>query len=112
MVLGRPKPPLVLSDEIKKQLETMANSRSLPFSQVRRAQIILMSAEGMTNTAIAKKVDLSIRMVGEWRQRFINQGLMGLYDQPRPGGEGDRGQAPGRDRQFLGPGQDRGQVPG
>jgi putative transposase len=85
MVLGRPKPPLVLSDEIKKQLETMANSRSLPFSQVRRAQIILMSAEGMTNTAIAKKVDLSIRMVGEWRQRFINQGLMGLYDQPRPG---------------------------
>jgi len=85
MVLGRPKPPLVLSDEVKKQLETMANSRSLPFSQVRRAQIILMSAEGMTNTAIAKKVDLSIRMVGEWRQRFINQGLMGLYDQPRPG---------------------------
>jgi putative transposase len=85
MVSGRPKPPLVLSDEVKKQLETMANSRSLPFSQVRRAQIILMSAKGMTNTAIAKKVDLSIRMVGEWRQRFIDQGLMGLYDQPRPG---------------------------
>ena len=85
MVSGRPKPPLVLSAEVKKQLETMANSRSLPFSQVRRAQIILMSGEGMTNTAIAKKVDLSIRMVGEWRQRFINQGLMGLYDQPRPG---------------------------
>ena len=85
MVSGRPKAPLVLSDEVKKQLEIMANSRSLPFSQVRRAQIILMSAKGMTNTAIAKKVDLSIRMVGEWRQRFINQGLMGLYDQPRPG---------------------------
>ena len=85
MVSGRPKPPLVLSDEVKKQLETMANSRSLPFSQVRRAQIILMSAKGMTNTAIAKKVDLSIRMVGQWRQRFIDQGVMGLYDQPRPG---------------------------
>ena len=85
MPSGRPKPPLVLSDEVKKQLETMANSRSLPYAQVRRAQIILMFAEGMTNTAIAKKVDLSIRMVGEWRQRFIDQGLMGLYDQPRPG---------------------------
>ena len=82
---GRPKPPLELSGEEKKQLETMANSRSLPYAQVRRAQIILMSANGLTNTAIAKQIGLSIRMVGIWRQRFIDQGLMGLYDQPKPG---------------------------
>jgi putative transposase len=25
-------------------------------------------------------------MVGIWRQRFIDQGLMGLYDEPKPGG--------------------------
>ena len=82
---GRPIPPLELSGEVKKQLETMANSRSLPYAQVRRAQIILMSAEGFTNTVIAQKVGLSIRMVGIWRQRFVDQGLMGLYDQPKPG---------------------------
>ncbi len=63
----------------------MANSRSLPYAQVRRAQIILLSAQGFTNTLIAQKVGLSIRMVGIWRQRFIDQGLMGLYDQPKPG---------------------------
>ena len=85
MPLGRPKAPLQLSDEVKKQLETMANSRSLPYSQVRRAQIILMSAQGLTNTKIAQKVDLSISMVGTWRKRFIDQGLMGLYDQPKAG---------------------------
>ena len=85
MPVGRPIPPLQLSAEVKKQLETMANSRSLPYAQVRRAQIILMSAQGLTNTAIAQRVDLSIRMVGTWRQRFIDQGLMGLYDQPKPG---------------------------
>ena len=85
MPLGRPKAPLLLSDEVKKQLETMANSRSLPYSQVRRAQIILMSAQGLTNTKIAQKVDLSISMVGTWRKRFISQGLMGLYDQPKAG---------------------------
>lgn len=85
MPLGRPKAPLLLSDEVKKQLETMANSRSLPYSQVRRAQIILMSAQGLTNTKIAQKVDLSISMVGTWRKRFIQQGLMGLYDQPKAG---------------------------
>jgi putative transposase len=82
---GRPIPPLELSGAVKKQLETMVNSRSLPYAQVRRAQIILMSAEGFTNTVIAQKVGLSIRMVGIWRQRFVDQGLMGLYDQPKPG---------------------------
>ena len=85
MPAGRPIPSLELSDEVKKQLETMANSRSLPYAQVRRAQIILLSAQGLTNTLIAKRVGLSINMVGVWRQRFIDQGLMGLYDQPKPG---------------------------
>ena len=82
---GRPKMPLNLSDEVKNQLESMANSRSLPFAQVRRAQIILLSEQGQTNTQIARQVGLSISMVGLWRKRFINQGLMGLYDQPKPG---------------------------
>jgi putative transposase len=82
---GRPIPALPLSAEVKKQLETMANSRSLPYGQVRRAQIILMSANGLTNTVIAQRVGLSIKMVGIWRQRFIDQGLMGLYDQPKAG---------------------------
>lgn len=85
MAVGRPMPPLELSGEVKNQLETMANSRSLPYAQVRRSQIILLSAQGLTNTAIAQRVDLSIKMVGTWRQRFIDQGLMGLYDQPKPG---------------------------
>lgn len=44
-----------------------------------------MSAQGQTNTQIAKHVGLSISMVGLWRKRFIDQGLMGLYDQPKPG---------------------------
>jgi putative transposase len=82
---GRPKKPLKLSDEVKNQLESMANSRSLPYAHVRRAQIILLSAQGQTNTQIAPQVGLSISMVGLWRKRFIDQGLMGLYDQPKPG---------------------------
>jgi putative transposase len=85
MTMGRPKAPLNMSDETKKQLETVSNSRSLPYAHVQRANIILMSAQGLTNTHIAKKVGLSGRMVGMWRQRFIDQGLMGLYNEPRPG---------------------------
>jgi putative transposase len=45
-----------------------------------------MSADGLNNKTIAEKVGLSGRMVGIWRQRFIDQGLMGLYDEPKPGG--------------------------
>ena len=85
MPSGRPKQPLILSDDVKSQLEQIANSRTLPYAQVRRAKIILMSDQGLTNTAIAKQVGLSISMVGLWRKRFIEQGLMGLYDEPRSG---------------------------
>ena len=86
MIGGRPLTPLQVTDHASKQLQIMANSRTLPYALVRRAQIILMSADGLNNKTIAEKVGLSDRMVGIWRQRFIDQGLMGLYDEPKPGG--------------------------
>ena len=82
---GRPLAPLNVTDQAREQLQIMANSRTLPYAVVRRAQIILMSSDGLSNITIAKKVGLSGRMVGIWRQRFIHQGLMGLYDEPKPG---------------------------
>lgn len=86
MTTGRPLAPLHVTDKTREQLKIMANSRTLPHAFVRRAQIILMSADGLNNQKIAEKVGLSGRMVGIWRQRFIDQGLMGLYDEPKPGG--------------------------
>ena len=86
MTIGRPLAPLHLTDKTREQLKIMANSRTLPHAFVRRAQIILMSADGLNNQTIATKVGLSGRMVGIWRQRFIDQGLMGLYDEAKPGG--------------------------
>jgi putative transposase len=86
MTGGRPLAALQVTDHAREQLKIMANSRTLPYALVRRAQIILMSADGLNNKTIAEKVGLSGRMVGIWRQRFIDQGLMGLYDEPRPGG--------------------------
>ena len=85
MALGRPIPPINLSAESRKDLELMANSRTLPHALVRRAKIVLMAADGNTNTAIAKALNLSNPTVGIWRKRFLEQGLMGLYDEPKPG---------------------------
>ena len=85
MVTGRPKKPLVVSADARRELEAWASSRSLGYGQVRRAKIALMAAEGMTNTAIAKKLRLSIPTVGKWRERYRIEGIHGLYGEARPG---------------------------
>lgn len=86
MALGRPVAPVVLNLAAKFQIQSLSQSRSLPYGLVRRAQIILMAAEGSSNKEIAQKVRLSRAMVGIWRKRFLSQGVMGLYDEPKPGG--------------------------
>jgi putative transposase len=85
MRTGRPKQPLLLSDEEKQQLESIATSRSFPHGLVTRAKIILMSAESTPNIVIAEKVHLSSYSVGVWRKRFLTQGISGLHDELRPG---------------------------
>ena len=59
MPLGRPMPPLVLSDDEIQQLQSLASSRSLPHSIVQRAQIVLACGAGETNTSIAKRMGLT-----------------------------------------------------
>lgn len=43
------------------------------------------AAEGMSNTAIADKLDIHISSARKWRTRFVAQRLEGLLDAPRPG---------------------------
>ena len=85
MALGRPMPPLVLSDDEVQQLQALASSRSLPHSIVQLAQIVLACGAGETNTAIAKRMGLSGMTVGKWRKRYRELGLEGLHDELRPG---------------------------
>jgi putative transposase len=85
MKTGRPKAPVVLSEEHQQQLRSWAASRSLPHGLVTRARIVLLAAEGLTNQAIAEKVGLSKPMVGKWRQCYLEHGLTGLHDEMRPG---------------------------
>jgi putative transposase len=85
MALGRPKPPLVLTAEQREQLEAMAASRSLPHGLVRRVRIILLSAAGMSNGAIAAQLRVNQVTVGTWRRRFLDRGISGLHEELRPG---------------------------
>ena len=85
MAMGRPKAALDLDAELREQLESLANSRSLPAGLVRRAKIILLSASGKTNVEIARQLETTKVTVGLWRRRFLAQGVSGLYDELRPG---------------------------
>ncbi len=84
MPQARPLTPLELSEEKRQQLESYRNSRSLPHGLVRRAEIVLLAADGWPNAAISKTVGLSVT-VGKWRQRFLAHGMERLYDEWRPG---------------------------
>ena len=50
-----------------------------------RARIILLAADGLKNQEIAKTLGTSDNAVGKWRRRFVEKGITGLNDDPRPG---------------------------
>jgi putative transposase len=85
MKTGRPKIPIILTKEEDEQLNSIANSRSLPHSLVNRAKIVLMAFQGTPNNIIAQNVGLSRQMVCKWRRRFLDQRMSGLHDELRPG---------------------------
>ena len=88
MLTGRPKTALDLSAEEEAELRGFSSSRSLPHALVARAKLVLWSAEGKPNTEIASQLKGTNATVGNWRQRFIEGRLSGLYDELRPVGRG------------------------
>jgi transposase/transposase-like protein len=50
-----------------------------------RARIVLLAADGVSNTAIADKVGATRQTVLSWRDRYERSGLAGLEDGPRSG---------------------------
>ena len=85
MALGRPKVALILTDDERVRLDSLAHrSRTAPHL-ARRARIVLACAEGHENKAVAKRLRMSQTTVCKWRGRFVRERIDGLYDEPRPG---------------------------
>lgn len=85
MRTGRPKAELILTNEQREQLNSLAGSRSLGHGVVTRVKVVLMAADGMNNKTIAEKLSLCNETVGRWRKRFILYGFEGLHDELRQG---------------------------
>jgi transposase len=85
MRTGRPKQPLILTEEERERLESLAHRARSQSALARRARIVLACAEGLDNHDVAKKMRCTAGTVGKWRARFLEARLEGLYDEPRPG---------------------------
>src|ERR1700722_15208389 len=83
--MGRPNTALTISPSERSQLGSIVRSRSLPHSLVRRAQIVLLSANGAANREVARRCGVSAPVVSLWRQRYQQSGVAGLHAELRPG---------------------------
>ena len=87
MRTGRPKVALILTDDERRRLDSLAHrSRSAPHV-ARRARIILACAEGTDSQVVARRLHVTPATVGKWRGRFVRLRVDGLYDEPRPGAQ-------------------------
>jgi Transposase and inactivated derivatives len=63
----------------KEELSARLRSRMLPAEDVRRARLILMLADGSSYTVIQEALGCNRSYISQWKQRFEQDGLAGLY---------------------------------
>jgi transposase len=77
---------LVVSADDQAVLRRWANATQAPATLVRRAKILLLAAEGVANSEIAERLEVSRPTVIAWRKRYAREGLTGgLADRHRRG---------------------------
>ena len=80
-----PAPALGLRDGDRERLSAWTRSSSVRAGLAQRARIVLLAADGVSNTQIAARVGVSRQTVVSWRSRYVRSGIAGLRDQSRPG---------------------------
>jgi transposase len=76
--VNKPAAALVMSEGQRAALVVLARSQTAPHRQVRRAEALLLAADGVANTQIAVLVGASATTVRTWRARFAEEGLAKL----------------------------------
>ena len=85
MRTGRPVAKIELSAEVASILEGYTQRRKTAQGLALRARIVLGCASGLSNKAVAARERVTAQTVGKWRRRFLERGVDGLLDEPRPG---------------------------
>src|SRR3954454_2705498 len=69
----------------RERLVSLMRSSTVQAGLAQRARIVLLAADGVSNTAIADRVGVARQTVLSWRDRYERSGLVGLEDEPRSG---------------------------
>src|SRR3954452_2081167 len=76
-----PKPPSVdLTDEERRELEGLARRHKTGQQLAERARIVLLAADGLNNSEIARQLTLEPDTVRLWRQRWLRVAGVALAD--------------------------------
>ena len=76
---------LALRNGDREKLARMASSRAAEAGLARRARIVLLAAEGLPHTEVARRAGVTVPVVREWRARYQSGGIRALEDLPRAG---------------------------
>jgi transposase len=82
---GRPVAEVTLTDEQRETLLRWSRRAKSAQALALRSRIVPAAADGLSNTVIAERLRCHPVTVGKWRSRFVEAGLDGLSDEPRPG---------------------------
>ena len=74
-----------LADAEREELLGLVRRGKSSARKLTRARVLLRADKGMRGRYIAEALDTSLSTVARTRKRFVQQGLKGLNEQPRPG---------------------------
>lgn len=76
--MGLAAEELSISDRERTELESLARAHSTPRQWAVRARIVLLAADGLSNSEISRRLEVSRPTVLAWRKRFEAERLDGL----------------------------------
>src|SRR4051795_9488087 len=76
---------VVLAADERAQLEAWTRRRTSAQALAQRARVVLLAADGLTNTEIGERLRVKRSTAARWRTRFAERRLEGWTDEPRPG---------------------------
>jgi transposase len=77
--------PLVLRPGDGARLRALVRSSRAPAGHVQRARMVLLAADGLSNSEIGRQVGMTRQTVISWRARYEAGGVDALADLPRSG---------------------------
>ena len=88
-----------LTEEERTQLQAIGKKGKVVARRLRRAQLLLLAADGYTDTDIAAALHVGVSTVERIRKRVVEGGVeWALTERPRPGGSP---KLQGKDEAFL-----------